>query len=109
MRADQRYYLNADKSRVVDGDSPEAAHLLAAEGDDISTEDAKRYGLGRYAPDEGAAPAAEVSKTDEEPKTDEAPPDAKAVGGPTEDKAVDGPAENKAGARRRAGKGDEGA
>jgi len=47
VRADKRYYLNADRSRVVEEGHPSAAYLLAAEGDDISNEDVKRYGLGK--------------------------------------------------------------
>lgn len=90
MKADKHYYVNADRSKVVDRDDPEAAYLLAAEGDDISTEDAKRYKLGRYAPEQA------------EPK-----PGAKAEEQPAESKAVDGPPENKA-MKPAAKKADEG-
>ena len=75
MRADKRYYVTADRSRVVEEGHEDAAILLAAEGDDITNEDAKRYGLGRYAPE----PA--------EPKPEEKPAEAKMVPAPAENKA----------------------
>lgn len=75
MKADKRYYLNADRSKVVDEHDPDAAYLLAAEGGDISTEDAKKYGIGHYAP-----------KADDEMPADE--PEAKMVPAPPENKAV---------------------
>lgn len=84
MKADKRYYVNADRSKVVEEGSPEAAYLLAAEGTDIPTEDAKRYGLGRYAPE-----------SDEQPP-DGPPPDPKAEHKPADGKAKSGPPENKA-------------
>lgn len=76
MRADKHYYVNADRSRIVERDDPDAAYLLAAEGDDISTEDARKYRLGRY-----ADPEPTVAKADDQS---------------AEAKMVDGPAENKA-------------
>lgn len=95
MRADKRYYLNADRSRVVDADSPDAAYLLAAEGDDITNEDVKRYGIGKAkAPDPDPAV---VHSTAADPAPE---PEADA-------KAVSEPAENKARVMR-AGKADEG-
>lgn len=57
MKADKRYYLNADRSRVVEEGDPDAAYLLAAEGTDISNEDVERYGLGDKKP---KAPEAQV-------------------------------------------------
>jgi hypothetical protein len=80
MKADRRYYLNADRSKIVEEGSSEAAYLLAAEGADIPTEDARRYKLGRYADDEVPAAPAEA-------KAEEKPADAKAVAGPPENKA----------------------
>jgi hypothetical protein len=83
MRSDRRYYLNADRSKIVEEGSSEAAYLLAAEGADIPTEDARRYKLGRYADDE-ASVAQDVAA---DAKAEEKPADAKAVAGPPENKA----------------------
>jgi hypothetical protein len=38
-------YLNADKSKIVPENSPEAAYLLVSRGGTLSDEDAERYGL----------------------------------------------------------------
>jgi hypothetical protein len=42
---DKRYYLNADKTKVVEEGSVEAAYLLGPRGFLISEEDAKKLGL----------------------------------------------------------------
>lgn len=89
VRADKRYYLNADRSRVVDEHSPDAAYLLAAEGDDITNEDVKRYGLGaRKQAEEKPEPEAKSEETPAETKMQPAPPENKAVPAPkaTKDK-----------------------
>lgn len=86
VKADKRYYLTADRSRVVDEADPEAAVLLAAEGDDISDEDARRLGLVGKKP---AAPEPVVVHSiaaDPEPKADD----------PAETKAVERAPANKA-------------
>lgn len=49
-------YVNADKSKLVAEDSPEAAFVLAGENGTVSDEDAKKYGLGEHA--EGFTPPA---------------------------------------------------
>ena len=51
-RADRRLYLTADKQRVVEHDSPDAAFLLAGKGGEIPMEDAKRFGLVEALPRE---------------------------------------------------------
>jgi len=43
--SDRKLFLNADKSAVVDEDSPDAAFVLVGEGGTVSHEDAERYGL----------------------------------------------------------------
>ena len=43
--APRRLYLTADHSRVVDGESAEAAFLLVGEGGQIPLEEARQYGL----------------------------------------------------------------
>lgn len=45
FKTDKRLYVNADRSKIVDEDSPDAAFLLAAAGHTVSDEDVKRYGL----------------------------------------------------------------
>lgn len=69
-KSDRRIYLNADKSKVVEGDSPEAAHLFAVEGDDVSDEDAKRYGLKFET--KAQKPAENKAETPDEDKSEEA-------------------------------------
>lgn len=71
-RATARLYLNADATKVVPEDDPEAASLFASVGKEISAADVEKYGLGKGAK-------------------------AKA---PTDDKAVAGPAENKSARKR---------
>lgn len=41
----RRLWLTADRERVVEEGDPSAAFLLAAEGDEVSDEDAERYGV----------------------------------------------------------------
>lgn len=43
--ADQRYYVNADKTTVVEEDAPDAAFLLVGEGGEIREDEARRLGL----------------------------------------------------------------
>lgn len=45
MKADRRYWLTADGQRLVEDGDPDARSLFAAEGDEISAEDVKRFGL----------------------------------------------------------------
>jgi hypothetical protein len=45
FRAGKRLYVNADKSKVVEEDSPEAAYLLVGAGGTVTDEMAKQYGL----------------------------------------------------------------
>lgn len=44
-RSDRKLWLTADRERVVEDGSSEAAFLFAGEGDEITVEDAERYGL----------------------------------------------------------------
>jgi hypothetical protein len=79
MRADHHIYVNADRSRVVEENDPDAAFLLAAAGDDVSADDVKRYCLNapkaKAADEEAVAPKAE-SQT--ESKAVQSPPANKA-------------------------------
>jgi hypothetical protein len=43
--ADRKLWLTADREQVVEEGDSRAAFLLAAPGDEVSDEDAKRYGL----------------------------------------------------------------
>lgn len=47
MQADRKLWLTADRERVVEDGDPDAAFLLAAEGDELDDEDVERYGLNR--------------------------------------------------------------
>ena len=57
MIADRRLYLTADKERLVEEGSADAAFLFATPGKEISDEDAERYGLT-------AKPKAETKQAD---------------------------------------------
>lgn len=43
--ADRKLWLTADKETLVEDGDPKAAFLFASEGDEVSDEDAERYGL----------------------------------------------------------------
>lgn len=92
-RADKRIYTTADGSEVVEENDPRAALLLAAEGQEITDDQAARLGLtGKKA----AAPEPVVvpsTAADPEPKPDA--DEAKAAA-PAESKAVSAPPETKA-------------
>ena len=47
FKADRRLYHNADKSKVVEEDDPEAAYLAIAEGQEVPDAEAKRLGLDK--------------------------------------------------------------
>lgn len=47
LEAGERLFQTADLERIVSESDPDAAYLFAAEGDRISAEDAKQYGLKR--------------------------------------------------------------
>lgn len=72
--AKKRLYLNADRTKLVEEGSPDAAFLLAAEGAEVPDAEAKRYGLT------GGSKAS----ADEDEKT----ADAKARKAPPEDKGA---------------------
>jgi hypothetical protein len=60
--AERRLFLTADQERVVEEGDPAAAFLFAAPGDDISDEDAEKYGLNAPAP---KAPTKEAPKPED--------------------------------------------
>ena len=62
FKSDKRLYVNADRSKIVEEDSPEAAYLLVGAGGQVSDEDAKKYGLK-------ASRSAENKKADDEPES----------------------------------------
>lgn len=45
LAADRRLCVTADRSRVVEPNSPDAAYLFATPGQMVSAEDVARYGL----------------------------------------------------------------
>lgn len=56
--ADRKLWLTADKERVVEDGDPAASFLFATPGDEISDEDAKRYGVkAKSKPADKQAPA----------------------------------------------------
>ena len=56
--SDRRIYLNADKTKVLEHDDPEARWLLAGEGVEVDAETVKQYNLRRL--DEGDEKAVEA-------------------------------------------------
>lgn len=59
--ADKDYFMTADRTRVVDEGSAEAAFLLARAGSPISPIDAAKYGItGAFAPGPDAVSPAEA-------------------------------------------------
>lgn len=72
--------LNADKSKVVNCNSAEAAFLLVGPGGQLPDDEAKKYGLAGKAKASESAPAAEADE--------ESGVEAKAVEKPAENKAV---------------------
>lgn len=58
--AGRRLWLTSDGKRLVEDGDPDATTLFAGEGDEVSDEDAKRYGLKAKAPaaNKEAEPAA---------------------------------------------------
>jgi hypothetical protein len=85
FKSDRRLFHTADKSRVVEADSPDAAYLFVSEGQTVSDEDAERFGL--EAPDAGDE--AEGDETEESA-------DAKAASKPRTTKALAKPKATKA-------------
>ena len=61
--SDRRIYLNADKTKVLEHDDPEARWLLAGEGVEVDAETVKQYNLKRLDDaDEKAVDAAPENK-----------------------------------------------
>lgn len=103
MIAKRRLFVNADKSKIVDEGSEEAAYLLAGEGVEVSAEDIKKYGLKKT--DVGDTPKSQTEaslEAEAEAKAAEAETQAKAVAAPPENKAMTAPAETKAKATTKA-------
>lgn len=92
MIAQQRIYVNADRSKAVPEDSPEAAILLAAPGQVIAEEDVRRLGLDRI-----PSMAADESTDGPEGDGESVATEGKAVVGPPEDKSIGSPREIKIG------------
>jgi hypothetical protein len=72
---DKRLYLNENRSQVVE-EGPDARFLFAAEGTQVSDEDATRYGLN--APKAAVAAEEPAADVDAEAKQVAAPPENKA-------------------------------
>jgi len=82
--SDRRIYLNADKTKVLEHDDPEARWLLAGEGVEVDAETVKQYNLKHL-----DAPA-------EDAPTEDAAPEGKAEAAPQANKAVSKAPANKA-------------
>lgn len=74
----ERIYTNADRTKVVPEDSPEAAFMYAAPGDRIPMEMAKRLGLvkpkrkaAKKSQNKSASPTADKAKKTAKDSTDE--------------------------------------
>lgn len=76
--ADKTYYLNADKTAIVEEGSPDAAWLLVAEGGEIAQEEADKYGLKINTP--------KVEEAQAEPVAEPVRRQTKRSPGPSEDK-----------------------
>lgn len=69
-KAEKRLYVNADRSRLVEEDDPEAAFLLAPEGAEIPDDVARQYGLiGGRSKAEAPAEDKAVTSADAEDKS----------------------------------------
>lgn len=94
--SDRRLFLNADKSRVVDEDDPEASYLLVGEGGTVPAAEAERLGLhgksGGHAAEHGDAAGDGVQHEPHGAAAGDAEPKGRRA---AEDKAVKGPAEDK--------------
>lgn len=64
--SDKRLHVNADKSKIVDENSEDAAYLLVAAGGELSDEEAAKYGLAK------SQSKAEQSKAEHAPAEDKA-------------------------------------
>lgn len=92
----ERACLNADKTKVVDCESEEAAFVLGGEGTEIPGEDAVKYGLVKATKRKVDQPEPEGEGEEEGASKARPKPSAKAVAGPPENKAVSNSAsENK--------------
>jgi hypothetical protein len=75
FRTDRRLYLNADRSKVVEENDPEAAYLYLGKGHQVSDADAEKYGLK-------PPKRTEVTEVKPEAKQIESPPENKAQASP---------------------------
>ena len=68
--SDRRLYLNNDRTKVVEEGDPDSGSLLAAEGDELTDEQVKQYGikLGKVKAEE---PAENKAETPDENKAEE--------------------------------------
>jgi hypothetical protein len=67
--AAETLFLNADKTKTVDEDSPDAAYLLCREGCAISDEDVEKYGVKVQGEAENVSEAGNDASGDLESKT----------------------------------------
>jgi hypothetical protein len=74
-QSDRRLYVTSDRSRLCEANDPQAGFLLATPGSLVSEADAKRYGLGPFAPkpEPKPEPVKESEPVDEEPELELTP------------------------------------
>lgn len=68
MKAKENIYVNADRSKVVPGDSEEAAFLLIAKDGEVRPELAEKYGIKNDQPKADDQPKANKKKKPAENK-----------------------------------------
>ena len=76
MIADRRLYLTADKSRLVEEGSPEAAFLYCTPGHEVNEEELRRLGgpVVKVEPEVNVVPEAKAIQEPPENKAVEIPP-----------------------------------
>ena len=62
MKLDRKLWLNADRDKVVEDESPDAAFLLGTEGTEISDDEAERLGVKAKAAPANKARTASANK-----------------------------------------------
>ncbi len=67
--SDKRLYVNADRSKIVSEDSPDAAYLLVAEGGELPDDEAAKYKLGQQEKSAKAEHAPAENKAEPAPKS----------------------------------------
>lgn len=62
MKLDRKLWLTADRDKVVEDGSPQAAFLLGSEGTEVPDDEAERLGLSAKPAEKQSAPAANKAR-----------------------------------------------